>query len=150
MFWIRYTDNSGTHEVSLTPGPTEGDYPEGDGSKVQTTQDGAIVIQRPMRDSRPRKWLWRGYGRSDASNNSLWDLLQSLTTKARVAAGLSATVKVWEDVTGAGGFDKTDGLGAKVYTTVRVHQATRKPSPSGPVVYETALTFYVDDLNYSA
>lgn len=149
MFWIRYTDGSGTHEVSLTPTPTDVEYPLGDGSKVLTSQDGNVIFQRPLRDGRPRKWIWRGFGPNDASYSSLWSLLQSQTSKSRLAAGLSSAIEVWEDVTGAGSFDKTDGSGNKVYTTVRVYEASRKPAPAGPIAYESTFTFYIQDANYS-
>jgi hypothetical protein len=56
MFWIRYSNAQGQLvEASLDPSPTEVEYPEGDTFKVRTSRDGAVIIQRPMSDSRPRQ-----------------------------------------------------------------------------------------------
>jgi hypothetical protein len=53
MFWIRYQARNGggalVWQETALRAPTEVDYPEARLLKVQTTQDGAIVIQRPLR-----------------------------------------------------------------------------------------------------
>lgn len=151
-FWIRHRNAQGALvETALAPGPTEVEYPDGDGSKVLVAVDGAAVVQRPLRDTRPRQWVWHGYGPTHASYETLWALLTSLTSRARLAAGLSSTVEVWEDVTGAGGFDRKDGSGNKVYTTVAITRASRAPlKGGGPVFYDSTLEFRVQDASYVA
>lgn len=115
-----------------------------------TIPDGAIVIQRPLRDSRPRRWLWRGYGMNYAPFASQWAFLQSLDYQTRGAAGLVPTVGICEDVTGIGGFGQLSG-GARVYTTCKVIQVTQSPRKGGgPVTYESLVEFYADDPAYAA
>ena len=152
MFYIRYTNGSGETVVKqLMPSPTEVEYPETRLLKVHTTQDGATVVQRPLRDSRPRKWVWKGYRDSDllAAYANQWQELAALEYRTRLEAGLNPLVEIWEDETSVGGFDRMDGED-KVYTTVkfiRVDRAMRKGG--GPVTYEDSyIEFYVEDDTY--
>lgn len=55
---------------------------------------------------------------------------------------------IWENVSGAGGFDRMSGP-SKVYTTVRVVQTNRTPAGSGPVNYEATAEFYIADDTYT-
>ena len=149
MFWIRYTDALGaTTERALEPAPTAIDYPEASLYKVLPTQDGSIVVQRPLHDACPRKWIWNGFGQPDASFVSQWTVVKACEYRARIRAALSPTIEIWEDSTGAGGFDRLDALGAKVWTKVKLLQVTRKPSGPGPLRFESSVTFYVSDPDY--
>ena len=151
MFYIRYADASNNLiERALTPAPNAVDYPDQALYKILTTQDGNVIVQRPLRDARPRKWTWRGYGQPDADYVALWSFLQSMSYRARMNQALTPTIDIWEDTTGSGGFDKLDSLGNKVYTTVKVLQVTRTPSGPGPMRYESSITFYIEDENYDA
>ena len=80
---------------------------------------------------------------------SLCTPVQSLRASVRWGAGLTPTIDVWEDVTGAGGFDKTDAQGNKVCTTVKLNEVSRTPAAGGPVFYNSSVTFYIQDANYS-
>jgi hypothetical protein len=147
-FHVKYTDGSGEHEVELEIAPAEVEYPPAEAVTVRTSQDGNVILQRPLRDSRPRKWIWNGYGPNHSAFAAQWALLQSLGTRKRLEGGLSPTIGIWEDVSGAGGFDRMDGP-SKVYTTVRFVQVTRKPEGSGPVRYTAEVEFYLADDSYS-
>jgi len=150
-FYIKYTDASGTHETELNPYPSDVDYPEADALSVQTSEDGTPIFQRPVRDGRVRKWIFGGWGKSSEPYATQWALLQSLTGKNRGIAGLERHVYIWEDVSGVGGFDRTDGSGNKVYTRIKIAQANRVPrNGGGPLRYDSTLEFYIDDPSYTA
>lgn len=154
MFWIRYTTRNEygalvPTEVALRA-PSEVDYPEARLANVKVTQDGAVVIARPLRDPRPRKWIWRGHSPYDVAYANQWALLEALETRARLVAGLPPTVDVWEDTSGTGGFARKEGNGARIYTAVRIVQATRTPRGGGPVNYESVLEFFIADPTYQA
>jgi hypothetical protein len=103
-----------------------------------------------LRDSRPRRWLWSGYGPNDTEFAAQWAFLESLDAKAGLANGFPATVGIWEDVSGVGGFSKAVGS-ARTYTPVRVVQVSRQPRRGGgPVTYEAVLEFQIEDSNYTA
>lgn len=156
MFWIRYEtrDGSGnlsTVETQLALNPTDVDYPEFRNYKPLVTQDGAVIVQRPLRDSRPRKWVWKGYGPSIAAYSAQWQLLQSLDGRARLQANLSPTVEIWENVSGVGGFSRLNGDGSRLYTRVRLTQVDRTPRQGGgPVSFDSTVTFQLDDATYAA
>jgi hypothetical protein len=154
MFWLRYQVRDGggnlvTVETPLDPAPTDVEYPETRHIKQATTQDGATIVQRPLRDPRVRKWRWTGHQTETEPYATQWALLASLETRARVLAGLPATVEIWEDVSGIGGFDRMDGANRQ-YTTVRFLQVDRAPRKGGgPVVYESVVEFIIADPTYS-
>jgi hypothetical protein len=157
MFWIRYkTKNAQGQLVDvervLDPPPTEVDYPPARAFRAHTTQDGATVIQRPLRDNRPRSWVWRNYTDAHETYGPLWAILKSLDYRARLAAGLPGTVEVWEDVSGTDTLNRTNGSGAKVYTTVRVVQVDRQPGKGGgPVRFpESVFEFRIEDSTFTA
>jgi hypothetical protein len=152
MIWIstKATPNGAIAETSLTLAPMDVDYPDRRDMTVRTSQDGAVVIQRPLRDSRPRRWIWRGYGLNDPTFAAQWAFLESLDYQTRTASGLVATVGIWEDFSGVGGFNKLSGS-SRVYTTVRVIQVDRTPRKGGgPISYESVVEFYVEDPAYAA
>lgn len=64
---------------------------------------------------------------------------------------MTPTVETWEDVSRAGGFDRLDGQGNRVYTTVKVVQVSRIPwSGGGPVRFASVVEFHIEDAAYSA
>jgi hypothetical protein len=155
MFKIRFLeweDGEGvTKEITLDPPPTEVDYPEAQLYKVRTTQDGAVVVQRPRRDGRPRRWVWSNYPPTHAAYEAQWRLLESLTYRARMRAGLPGWVEVWEDGTGAGGFRRYDPMGNPVFTRVKLLQAHREPKGSGSLRYgQSFVEFHIEDETYEA
>ena len=158
-FFVRYTDNSGTHTTELHPRPTAVSYPERRLFKRRDTKDGSSVISRPIADSRPRQWIWKAYRAWQVEFNNQWALLVSLETKARLQNGLSATVQIWENETTEGGFGDTTGGAPDVltysnlkWTTVKVIQVDRKLRDNGgPVTYDTStFEFCIEDSNYTS
>lgn len=161
MFLVRHATNAaGTAfaVIQLVPGPTEVDYPERRDQNVQRTQDRSVVIQRPVSDGRPRKWIWRGYPSRVVTYESLWRALMPLDSRSRMEAGLPASIYIWESESGEGGFDETtNGQAPNLvnyynlrWTKVRFLQVTRKSRKGGgPVHYdESVIEFVIDDPNY--
>lgn len=120
--------------------PSNVDYPAGDDIRVLTTLDGAAVVQRPLLDSRPRRWIWRNLPMRDSEYSAQWDLLRTFGYKYRLSSGLYPFVGVWEDETGAGGLDRMDG-GNRVFTPVKIVQVARIAEPN--FYPETYIEFYL-------
>ena len=156
MFWIRYkhyvegvlTDT----EVMLRPGPTEIDYPERRLYKAHTTQDGWIVVQRPLRDSRSRTWSWKGYPPTIPTYENQWKFLETLEYRTRLQSSLPGYVEIWEDVSGVGGFDSVDEDSARVYTKVKFLQVNRTPRKGGGTVTydDSGIEFVIQDEQYTS
>lgn len=150
-FFIRYADASNNLIVlPLSPAPSDVDYPEKRLFKRQITQDNAVVIQRPMRDARLRKWIWQGYRSNLLQYENQFQILVTLEYRARLEAALTPTVEIWEDESGIGGFDRVDGLGNKIWTTVKLIQVDRKLRKGSaiPTFDETYIEFQIEDSNY--
>lgn len=162
MFLFRYTTNSGAtwNALQLAPRPTEVDYPPYRIAEPQTTSDGAVVVQRPIQDSRPRKLIWRGYFPTIAAYESQWTTLLSLDARQRDIDGENPIIQFWEDETaGSGGFDKlTDAGPADTatflgtpsnpsnldWTSVKILQVTRTPRKSGGILrYDSSEVMFV-------
>lgn len=156
MFFVRYQNTSGGAftTLSLMPGPTDVEYPDARLYKPVNTQDGAVVVQRPLRDDRPRKWIWKGYRDSDlmAAYKNQWATLSTLEYRYRLQHNLPATVQIWEDETGIGGFNLLDGGGAKIWTTVKFLQVQRTIRPGGGfVIYDAStIEFVIADNSFSS
>jgi hypothetical protein len=154
MFWIRYkaTPAGAYTEVPLMPDPTEVEYPEKRAMTVATTQDGATVVQRPLRDTRIRKWIWKGYRDSDllAVYRNQWALLQALEYRTRLEGALHPLVEIWEDTVPEGGFARGTAE-AKVWTVVKLLRVQRTPKKGGgPVTYEdSTIEFVIEDSSYT-
>lgn len=86
-FWVAMADASGNRipgsEISLSPRPTDVDYPRENLSTKIETADGRVVIQQPTRDSRSRAWIWTGYPADLPGYVTLWDFLQGLRSRYR-------------------------------------------------------------------
>ena len=150
MFQIRYKATQGGAYTTLTlnPAPSAVEYPERRAQKVHATQDGGIVVQRPLRDSRPRKWHWTNYPANYAAYASQWATLKALEYRTRLEAGQWPLVEVWEDTTD-GGFDRMDGA-TQVWTVVKLLRVDRTVRGSGPVVYsDSVLEFVIQDETFS-
>ena len=87
----------------LTPGPTEVDYPEFRLYTARQTQDSSLVIQRPLNDPRPRRWIWKGYRQSVPNYEDLFDDLKLLEARQLDADGYSPIVQLWENESDEGG-----------------------------------------------
>lgn len=161
MFLIRYFQPSvGPTVVSLVPRPTSVDYPDIRFYRTKTSKDGVPIIQRPLRDSRVRKWIWEKYKKKVPNYDAQWQFLETLDAQARWDAGLGDTrVEIWENDSDSGGFgDTTDNLTADTvtyvnlkWTKVQFLQVTRHArSGGGEVVYDQSVVeFVVDDDQFS-
>ncbi len=163
MFLVKYlvTAPSTYTVVSLVPRPTEVEYPEKRLLKLRPNRDGGVVIQRPLRDARPRKWVWKNYRPHVPNYEAQWAVLASLDTQTRWLAGFTTpTVLIWENETKEGGFDgltsgSTPDLSAYTnldWTEVKFTQVTRTTRKGGgPVTYDDSIVeFVIVDTSYSA
>src|SRR5690606_33657832 len=122
------------------PAPSDVTYPEAEAVAIKNSVDGNVVIQRPLKDGRVRKWHFQGWGKGSEPYETQWNTLQSLTTGRRSQNGQDPYVYVWEDESGVGGFDRTDSEGNRIFTRVRIAQANRVPrNGGGPVRYDSTL-----------
>lgn len=160
MFLIRYYQPIvGNTVVALVPRPTSVDYPDVRLFRTKTSKDGATIVQRPMRDSRVRKWIWEKYKKKVPNYDVQWTLLETFDCQSRWEAGFADTrIEIWENDSDSGGFgDTTDGAVADTVTYINLKwikvqflQVTRHVRPGGgEVVYDqSTVEFVVDDDNY--
>jgi hypothetical protein len=160
MFLVRCTNEGETRVLTLSPGPTEVEYPERFHFTSRSTQDGAVVIQRPPLDERPRRWVWKGYRPWQTDYELQWKELESLETRTRSLAGNSPIVEIWEGETDQGGFGALTSGAEPDFETfsnlrwtrvrfVQVSRTTRKGG--GSVVYEDSVVeFRIADPAYQA
>lgn len=162
MFLIKYATDVGNTTFSilkLSPGPTEVDYPEKRMLNVKKSQDGVNVIQRPLRDGRPRRWNWVGYTPRIIPFETQWTTLQTLDARERELAGLNPLVFIYEDDSLEGGFDKLSSGTTPTppnytnvaWTTVKFINVTRKSRKGGGLVHydEAYIEFVIEDNTYT-
>lgn len=151
MYQIRYkaTSNGAYTTLTLFPGPTEVEYPERRSFKMQMTQDGAPVVQRPLRDGRVRRWVWKRYRPSVATYENQWATLLTLEYRHRLQNNLHPVVEIWEDTTPEGGFARMSGA-TKVWTKVRFLRVDRiSAKGGGRITYDDSfIEFVIDDPTY--
>lgn len=145
MFQIRYraAEADPYTTLVLAPGPTEVDYPERRLMKVRSTPDGAHVVQRPARDSRPRKWIWVGFKPTIVPYETQWDILKTLEYRYRLENALYPIVEVMEDVVEDGGFSAW----VKV-KFLRVERTVAK-GPSDITYEQSFIEFVVEDTTFT-
>lgn len=149
-FAIRYRIDDTYYVRELDPSPSSVDYP-GENVTITTSVDGNTILQRPMRDSRPRSWTFGGWSKTSQPFADAWAFLESMNTRARYVEGQEATVGIWEDITNTGGFGRLDDEGERVYTTVRIVRTDRVIIGRGsPVNYDSTVEFYISDSTYDA
>jgi hypothetical protein len=151
-YWIRYKDTAGGAytTITLSPGPTEVEYPERRAMETKATQDGATVIQRPLRDTRPRKWVWKGYIPTLVPYTNQWNTLLSLEYSTRLEAGKYALVEIWEDVVAEGGFNRLDASQNKIWTSVKFLRVDRTAKKGGgSISYDDSfIEFVIEDTGF--
>ena len=151
-FWIRWKDTeAGAYTtLSLQPNPSDVDYPPQRDYKATPTQDGSTVVQRPLRDTRPRRWIWNRYRDGITPYKTQWDTLKTLEYRYRLEQGLYPYVEIWEDETGIGGFDRMSGP-TKVWTVVKMLRVDRSLAKGGgrPIYDESFLEFAINDSTYT-
>ena len=136
--------------LTLVPMPTAVEYPETRNYVTRLGPDGGIVTQRPMRDNRPRKWIWTGYRNTVPGYSTLWTTLQLLDYRARLQVSKPPLIGIWEDATLTGGFNRLDVALARVFTPVRFLQVSRTMAAGGGSTYESSrVEFIIDDLTYT-
>jgi hypothetical protein len=158
-FLIRYPIGAGHNVAVLTPAPSDIDYPEKRLVNVKVSRDSAVVLQRPLRDDRVRKWIWEGYRGYMPVYAAQWELLESLEAKALTERGLVSTVEIWENVTGIGGFNVlTSGVNPNLvtyanlkWTKVKIIQSNRLLRKGAPVpTYDVSeISFVIMDPDYT-
>lgn len=133
-------------EITLNPNPTEVQYPETREYNARTTQDHAVVIQRPIIDNRERTWTWKNFRRTITGYESQWATLVSLEARQRALDDVDPIIEIWENETEEGGFGG-GSLGSEVWTKVKFIQVHRKSrGGGGPTVYDdSTVTFIIAD-----
>lgn len=159
-FLIRYSTDAAPGSsytvLELSPGPTEVEYPDYREMTLKHTQDHAVVIQRPIKDSRERKWVWKRYRPQAANYEAQWATLRTLEARQRDLDGKNPVVQIWEDETiGEGGFsDTTDDLTPDLvtytniaWTEVKFTQVHRKSQKGGGlIIYDDSwIDFVITD-----
>lgn len=159
MFLIRYTTDTVDASYTvlrLTPGPTEVEYPNGREFTELVSKDHAVVIQRPLRDSRKRQWVWKGYYTNVPLYEAQWQTLLGLESRARLNNDLNPLVYVWEDDTeGENPFNLTtdnqdpdfESYDNLVWTQVKIVNVYRKSRKGGgPTRFDDSVVeFFVVD-----
>lgn len=97
-FWIAFANPDGSRntstEVRLSPSPSRVEYPiEPLGTRVDIP-NGSLVAQVPLRDARPRRWVWEGYPASLVAYAALWARLEPLRARYRYQTGNSPYIWV--------------------------------------------------------
>jgi hypothetical protein len=141
-------------ELILAPGPTRVEYPPDPTGKRLETTSGSLIVQQPLVDSRPRAWVWSGYPLWYPSYTTLWDNLQGLRSRYRLAQNLLPYVFLKEDethqlrtLTFTSGVDETyPWLKVRV---IEVSRQLRESQTSLPVFENTKLVFTIEDATYN-
>lgn len=151
-FYVRWQEvTAGAYtEFTLFPGPTGVEYPPRRIVNTRTGPDGNVVVQRPMRDDRMRKWVWNRYRDNVPGYHTMWPILEALEYRTRLEANKPPHVEIWEDVTLAGGFGKLTGGVTRVWTKVKFLQVHRTmASGAGSIYEESYIEFIIDDVTYT-
>jgi len=125
--------------------PSHVDYPDRRNFKTLETLDGNVIVQRPLRDSRPRRFVWRNLPLKSAEYSAQWELLRTFDYRHRLSSGLYPYVGVWEDETGAGGLARMDGS-SRILTLAKILQVSRSAEPH--FFPETFIEFWIADPTY--
>lgn len=159
-FLIRYSTDDAPGSVytvlDLSPGPTDVDYPDFREYNARSTQDQAVVIQRALKDARPRSWIWLNYRPTIPGYESQWQTFLTLEARTRSQNNKNPVIQIWENETGnAGGFgETTDGLDPDLvgytniqWTEVKFLQVSRRVRQGGGVVAysESFIQFQITD-----
>lgn len=142
---------SGTIKT-LFPGPTYVIYPDKILNTIRESRDGAVTVQAPLKDPRPRSWVWVNYKATVINYTDLYKQILNYQYKNRInnLPAKSQWVYVKEDQTGnltklqwsGSGFSEIND-----WVRVRVTQVTQNVAQqAGQATYaQTIMQFYVDD-----
>lgn len=143
--------NSGSISV-LTPGPTYVTYPEKFVNEVRFSRDGSAIVQSPLKDGRPRTWVWKRYRSSVPKYDTLYNQLLNYQYKLRETATPPKSPWVWVKDTESGNltykqWNGTKWIEVETWVRVKVTSVTQNIAQAGgPAVYEeTLFVFTIDD-----
>jgi hypothetical protein len=151
VFQVRWQETVGGPYTTLTlvPMPVAKEYPERRALNVRVGQDGNVVVQRPMKDDRPRKWVWERMSDRVPAYTSMWTSLKALEYRTRLQANKPPLVEIWEGVTDEGGFGRLSGS-TRIFTKVKFLQVHRVMASGAGSVYEQSFVeFYIEDSTYT-
>lgn len=149
------TINSGTIS-QLVPQPTYVDYPDRFTNEIRTSKDGYTIVQAPIKDTRPRSWIWKRYRSSVPKYDNLWNQIFNYQYRVRQNAIPAKSPWVYVKDTESGNLTFRQWNGTKwiefeTWVRVKVTQVTQNVAQQGgPTVWEdTKLTFIIDDNSWN-
>lgn len=159
-FYIAESDLSGAIMsgtiYQLSPGPTYVSYPDKMLNTVKSSKDGNPIVQAPIRDPRPRTWIWKRYRASVIGYTDLYNKLLNYMYKFRITNLPAKSPWVYVRETETGNLSKIQWNGTKFveindWVKVKITDVNQEIAQQGGyAVYEsTTLTFYIDDTTYN-
>ena len=140
----------------LSPGPAWVDYPEKFTNSIIYSRDGNPVVQSPLKDGRPRTWIWKRYRSSVPKYDALYNKLLNYQHKLRETSFPPKSPWVWVKDTETGNltfrqWDGTKWIEVETWVRVKVTMVTQNiAQQGGHAVYEdTLFTFVIDDPAWS-
>src|SRR5436190_7057165 len=85
--------------ITLSPGPAWVTYPDKFDNTVRSSKDGNAIIQTPVRDTRPRQWIWHSYKANVLNYTVMYQQLLNYHYKNRLNGGKSPWVFIYENET---------------------------------------------------
>lgn len=136
----------------LIPGPTYVTYPEKFTNEIRFSRDGSAIVQAPLKDGRPRTWVWKRYRSSVPRYDTLYNQLLNYQYKLRETSTPPKSPWVWVRDTESGNLTYKQWNGTKwveveTWVRVKVTSVTQNIAQAGgPAVYEeTLFTWTIDD-----
>ena len=138
--------------VQLVPGPTYVEYPPKFTNEVRFSKDGAPIVQSPLKDGRPRTWIWRRYRSKVPGYDALYNRLLNYQHRLRETSTPPKSPWVWIRDTESGNltykqWDGTKWIEVETWVRVKVTLVSQNiAQQGGPAVYEdTVFQFVIDD-----
>ena len=155
-FYTAESDTAGNIQsgtiTQLNPGPTWVEYPDKFDNEVRYSKDGNSIIQSPLKDSRPRAWVWRRYRQSISKYVSLYNLLLNLQYRNRITSPAAKSPWIYVKDTETNNltyrqWNGTKWIESEDWVRVKVTQVTQQiAAQGGQAVYdETKFTWVIDD-----
>lgn len=143
--------NSGTI-TQLIPAPSFVEYPPRFNNVVKFSKDGSPIVQAPLKDGRPRTWVWKRYKATIPRYTNLYATILNYQYKNRQASipAKSPWVYVKESESGNLTYKNWNGTSfveTSDWVRVKVTQVTQNLGQGGgQATYdETRLEFVIDD-----
>lgn len=142
--------------TQLFPGPTYVVYPEKILSTIKSSKDGNPIIQAPVKDPRPRMWVWKRYRDSVPGYSDLYNKLLNYMYKLRISSIPVKSAWVYLRETETKNLTKFQWNGTKYveisdWVRVKVVNVSQEIAQQGGyAVYDsTTLTFHIDDPTFN-